>query len=188
MSILKDTLLQGGLAVGNLVATERDRPAQKGSIPERAQKRVRAVVTDGATKTAVSVGAPHAAREVARRAGENLLGKVAAGLARRPLVAAGAALLAVDAVREGARVVKGQIKPSEALTRLGGHATGLVGGAGGGYAGAALGSVLIPVPVVGTLAGGLIGSVVGSVAGDLAGRTAVQKVLEVGGGQKGSEP
>lgn len=178
MGMLKDAVLQGSLAVGNLLSSERDRPAQEGSTPERVKKRVRAVVSDGATKTVVSVAAPHAAREIAKRAGAGLIGKVAGSLASKPMVAAGAALLAMDAVRDGVRVAQGEMKPSEALEHLGASTTGLVGGASGAYVGAALGTVLIPVPILGTVAGGLVGSVAGSLAGDAVGRSAVRKVLE----------
>lgn len=178
MGILKDAVLQGSLAVGNLLSSERDRPAATGaSLAERAGKRVRAVAADGVAKTAVSVAAPHAAREVARRLGEGVVGRVAGSLARRPLVAAGAALLAVDAVRDGLRVVRGQMTPSQALEHLGASGAGLVGGAGGATVGAALGTVLIPVPVLGSVAGGLVGSVAGSFAGDALGREAIRKAL-----------
>lgn len=174
---IKDVVIQGGMAVGNLVAGEADRPKQKGDVQERVKKRVRAVATDGVTKTAASVGAPHAAREIAKRVGEGVIGKVASGLAARPMVAAGAALFVVDVVKDTSRVMKGEMKPSQAVEHLGGSATGIVGGAGGAYAGAILGSVLIPVPIVGAVVGSLAGSVAGSLAGDKVGRTAVQKVL-----------
>ena len=80
MNVLKDTVVQGSLALGNLVSGERDRPAgsTQGALPERMRRRVRAVATEGAAKTAVSVGAPHAAREIARRVGDGVIGRVAA--------------------------------------------------------------------------------------------------------------
>ena len=174
---IKDVVIQGGMAVGNLVAGESDRPKQEGSVEERVKKRVRAVAGDGVTKTAASVGAPHAAREIAKRVGQGVIGRVAAGLAARPMVAAGAALFAVDVVKDTARVIKGDMKPSHAMEHLGGSATGIVGGAGGAYAGAILGTVLIPVPFVGAIVGSLAGSVAGSLAGDSVGRTAIRKAL-----------
>ena len=177
MGVLTDLVVQGGLAVGNTVATERDRPASQGTAVQRAKRRVRAVVEDGAAKTVVSVGAPLAAREVARRAGAGLIGRVARGLAGKPVAAAGVAILGYDLVRDAARVVAGTMKPSEAIEHVCASATGLAGGAGGGYVGAALGTALIPVPVVGTLVGGVVGSVAGAVAGDVVGRSAARKAL-----------
>ena len=132
MGVVTDTVVSAGMAVGNVVATERDRPAQDtGRVDQRVKKRVAAVVTDGATKTAASVGAPHLAREVAKRLGHGLIGRVAAGLAAHPAAAAGAALLVVDVVRDAARVASGKMKPSQAVEHLGASTTGLLGGAGG---------------------------------------------------------
>jgi hypothetical protein len=180
MGVLKDTVVHGAMAVGNLVAGERSRPEGKGRLDERIKQRVQDMAADGAAKTATSVAAPHAARELAKRAGVGVVGRVAAGLAARPLVAAGAALWVYDAVSDGVRVARGTLKPSQAVEHLTGSASGLAGGAGGAYAGAVLGSMLIPVPVVGTLVGMLLGGVAGSVAADGVGRAAVRRVLEAG--------
>lgn len=180
---IKDAVVNAGMAVGNVVSGERDRPDLKGSMDQRIKQRASAVAGDATAKMATSVAAPHVAREVAKRAADSVVGRVAAGLAARPMVAAGAALLAVDAVRDGVRVVKGDMKPSAALEHLGASATGLVGGAGGAWAGALAGTLLIPVPVVGSVVGGLLGSVAGSLAGDQVGRSALRQVLH--GGRKG---
>jgi hypothetical protein len=178
MGILTNLVVQGGLAVGNTVATERDRPpGDQGTAVQRAKRRVRAVVGDGTAKTVVGVGAPLAAKEVARWAGAGLIGRVARGLAGKPVAAAGVAILAVDVVRDVARVVSGEMRPSQAIEHVCASATGLAGGAGGGYAGAALGTALIPVPLVGTVVGGVVGSVAGALAGDAVGRSAARKVL-----------
>lgn len=179
---IQDTVVNAGMAVGNVVAGERDRPDLPGSVDQRIKARAGAVVTDAGAKVTASVAAPHLAREVAKRAADSVVGRVAAGLAARPMVAAGAALLAVDVVRDGVRVASGAMKPSQAVEHLGASATGLVGGAGGAWAGALAGSLLIPVPLVGTIVGGLVGSLAGSLAGDQVGRSAMRAVLH--GGKK----
>jgi hypothetical protein len=183
MSIIKDLIMSAGVAVGSLASRERDRDSlsrhadgRPKPIKERAEDRVRAVATEGTARVAVSQTAHIAAKEVAKRATGETLKKVAGALAKRPALAAGSLLFAVDAARDGVRLARGKIDGQEFAERVGGNAAGMAGAGAGAYVGAIVGG--IAVPLVGTVVGSVVGGVVGGIGGDTYGRHRVREVFE----------
>jgi hypothetical protein len=183
MGLIKDLIMSAGVAAGSLASRERDRDSltrhedgRPKPIKERAENRVKAMATEGTARVAVSQTAHLAAKEVAKRATGDTLKKVAGALAKRPAVAAGALLFAVDAARDGVRLARGSIDGQEFSERVGGNAVGLAGAGAGAYVGAVVGSIALPL--VGTVVGSVVGGVVGGIGGDTYGRQRVREAFE----------
>lgn len=183
MSILKDIVMSASVAVGNVASRERDRDLETKhedgrpkALGERARGRVQAMVGEGTAKVVVSQTAHFGAKELAKRVGNETLKKVFGQLAKRPVVAAGAALFAFDAARDGVRLARGRIDSKEFAERVGGNGVGLVGSAAGAYVGSIVGT--FAMPVVGTMVGSVVGGVIGGIGGDTYGRKKVREVLD----------
>lgn len=182
MSVVKDIVMAASVAVGNVASRERDREMETTHedgrpkpLGERARGRMNALVGEGAAKVVVSQTAHLGAKELARRVSGETLKRVFGALAKRPVVAAGAALFAFDAVRDGVRLARGSIDRREFAERLGGNGVGLVGAAGGAWVGSVVGT--LAMPVVGTMVGSVVGGVVGGIGGDTYGRKKMRDVL-----------
>ena len=182
MSILKGVLMSASVAAGNIASRERDRRVELEDddgrprpLSERTEGRIQAIAVEGGAKLAVSQTAHLGAREIARRIGEGSLKRVFGALGRRPVAAAGSALLVFDTAREGVRFARGHIDGQEFAVRVGGNAAGMAGSMGGAYVGAMNGTMT--VPVLGTAVGGLVGGVVGGIGGDTYGRHKVRSMF-----------
>jgi hypothetical protein len=182
MSIVKDLVTSASVAAGNVASRERDREShatyddgRPRPIGERARGRVQALVSEGAVKLGVSQTAHFGAKEIAKRVGNETAKKFFGVLAKRPTVAAGAALFAFDTARDGFRLARGNIDRYDFAERIGGNVAGLAGSAVGAQVGAFVGS--LAMPVVGTVAGSIIGGVVGGIGGDTYGRSKVRNVV-----------
>lgn len=179
---IKDIVMSASVAVGNVASRERDRDVETTyadgrprPMAERAEGRMRSIVTEGTAKLVVSQTAHVGAKELAKRVSQEGLKKVLCQLAKRPAAAAGSALFAFDVARDGFRFARGRIDAGEFAERVGGNAVGLAGAAGGAYIGSFLGTLAIPV--VGTAVGSLVGGVIGGIGGDTYGRRKVRDVL-----------
>jgi hypothetical protein len=179
VSIIKDIVMSASVAAGNVASRERDRELETThedgrpkALGERAKQRMNAMIGEGATKVIVSQTAHIGAKEIAKRVSQETLKRVFGALAKRPTVAAGAALFAFDTARDGVRLARGSIDGKEFAERLGGNGVGLVGAAGGAYVGSFVGT--LAMPVVGTFIGSVIGGVVGGIGGDTYGRRTVR--------------
>ena len=184
MSVIKDIVMSASVAVGNVASRERDRELETThedgrpkALGERAKNRLNAVIGEGTAKVVVSQTAHLGAKELAKRVSGETLKKVFGALAKRPTVAAGAALFAFDTARDGFRLARGTIDSREFAERMGGNGVGLVGAAGGAWVGSLLGT--FAMPVVGTMVGSVIGGVVGGIGGDTYGRKKVRDMLGV---------
>jgi hypothetical protein len=181
MSVIRDVVMAASVAAGNVASRERDRDdathedGRPKAMGDRARGRVQAIIGEGTVKVAVSQTAHIGARELAKRVSKEGLKKVFGALAKRPLVAAGAALFAFDTARDGFRLARGTIDSREFAERLGGNGAGLVGAAGGAYVGSMLGT--FAMPIVGTAVGSVIGGVVGGIGGDTYGRHKVRDLI-----------
>lgn len=182
MSIIKDIVMSASVAVGNVASRERDRELETTyedgrpkALGERARQRVQAMVGEGTAKVVVSQTAHLGAKELAKRLSGETLKKVFGALAKRPAVAAGAALFAFDTARDGFRFARGSIDGREFAERLGGNGVGLAGAAGGAWVGSMVGT--LAMPVIGTLVGSVVGGVVGGIGGDTFGRRQVRQWL-----------
>ncbi len=182
MSILKDIVMSASVAVGNVASRERDREIENEhddgrpkALGDRARGRVQAMVGEGAAKIIVAETAQFGAKEIAKRVGGETLKKIFGQLAKRPVVAAGAALFAFDTAREGFRLARGTIDTKEFAERMGGNGVGLVGAAGGAYIGSILGT--FAMPVIGTAVGSVVGGVIGGIGGDTYGRKKVRSMI-----------
>lgn len=180
MSIIKDIVMSASVAVGNVASRERDRELETThddgrpkALGERARQRVQAMVGEGTAKVVVSQTAHLGAKELAKRVSGETLKKVFGALAKRPTVAAGAALFAFDTARDGFRLARGSIDGREFAERMGGNGVGLAGAAGGAWVGSMVGT--LAMPVVGTLIGSVLGGVVGGIGGDTFGRRQVRR-------------
>lgn len=184
MSIVKDIVMSASVAVGNVASRERDREMETThedgrpkALGERARGRLNAVIGEGTAKVVVSQTAHLGAKELAKRLSGETMKKVFGALAKRPVVAAGAALFAFDTARDGFRLARGTIDSKEFAERMGGNGVGLVGAAGGAWVGSMVGT--LAMPVVGTMVGSVIGGVIGGIGGDTYGRKKVRDVLGV---------
>jgi phage tail tape-measure protein len=184
MSIISDVVMSASVAVGNVASRERDRDMETTHedgrpkpLGERAKGRLNAIVGEGTAKVVVSQTAHFGAKEIAKRVSSETLKKVFGALAKRPAVAAGAALFAFDTARDGFRFARGDIDRHEFAERIGGNGVGLVGAAGGAWVGSLVGTVAMPV--IGTAVGSIIGGVVGGIGGDTFGRKKVRDLLGV---------
>lgn len=182
MSIVKDIVMSASVAVGNVASRERDRELETThedgrpkALGERARGRLNAVIGEGTAKVVVSQTAHLGAKELAKRLSGETMKKVFGALAKRPVVAAGAALFAFDTARDGFRLARGTIDSKEFAERMGGNGVGLVGAAGGAWVGSMVGT--LAMPVVGTMVGSVIGGVIGGIGGDTYGRKKVRDVL-----------
>lgn len=182
MSIIKDVVMSASVAVGNVASRERDRELETThddgrpkALGERARQRVQAMVGEGTAKVVVSQTAHLGAKEIAKRVSGETLKKVFGALAKRPAVAAGAALFAFDTARDGFRLARGTIDGREFAERLGGNGVGLAGAASGAWVGSMVGT--LAMPVIGTLVGSVVGGVVGGIGGDTFGRRQVRQWL-----------
>ena len=182
MSIIKDIVMSASVALGNVASRERDRELETThddgrpkALGERARQRVQAMVGEGTAKVVVSQTAHLGAKELAKRLSGETLKRVFGALAKRPAVAAGAALFAFDTARDSFRLARGSIDGREYAQRLGGNGIGLAGAAGGAWVGSMVGT--LAMPVVGTLVGSLVGGVVGGIGGDTFGRRQVRQWL-----------
>lgn len=182
MSLIRDLMVSASVAAGNVASRERDREGltsyddgRPRPLGERARGRVQAFVREGVAKLTVSQTAHFGAKEAAKRIGNETAKKVFGALAKRPAVAAGGALFAFDAARDGYRLARGNIDTPEFAERVGGNAAGLVGASAGAHVGAMIGT--LAMPVVGTVAGSVIGGVVGGIGGDTYGRKKVRNIL-----------
>lgn len=184
MSIVKDIVMSASVAVGNVASRERDRELETThedgrpkALGERARGRMNAMMGEGAAKVFVSQTAHLGAKELAKRLSGETLKKVFGALAKRPTVAAGAALFAFDAARDGFRLARGNIDSREFAQRMGGNGVGLVGAASGAWVGSMVGT--LAMPVVGTMVGSVVGGVVGGIGGDTYGRKKVRDILGI---------
>lgn len=182
MSIVKDIVMSASVAVGNVASRERDRELETThedgrpkALGDRAKGRLNAVIGEGTAKVIVSQTAHLGAKEIAKRVSQETLKKVFGALAKRPTVAAGAALFAFDTARDGFRLARGTIDGREFAERMGGNGVGLVGAAGGAWVGSLVGT--LAMPVVGTMVGSVIGGVVGGIGGDTYGRKKVRDLM-----------
>jgi hypothetical protein len=183
VSILKDVVMSASVAVGNTASRERDRDLETKhedgrpkALGDRARHRVQAMVGEGTAKVVVAETAHFGAKELAKRVGNETLKKVFGQLAKRPVVAAGAALFAFDAARDGLRLARGKIDTKEFAERMGGNGVGLVGSAAGAYVGSIVGT--FAMPIVGTMVGSVVGGVIGGIGGDTYGRKKVRSILD----------
>lgn len=190
MPLIRDLVMSASVAVGNVASRERDRSAEGDeadgrprAFSERARGRVQAMVTEGVAKVTVSQTAFLGARELAKRVGSDSARKVFGALAKRPTAAAGTALFAFDAARDGIRLARGEIESRQFAERVGGNAAGLAGAAVGAQVGAFVGT--LAMPLVGTAVGSVVGGVVGGVGGDTYGR---RKVRNIVGASEEEEP
>jgi len=184
MSIIKDIVMSASVAVGNVASRERDRDLETThedgrpkALGDRAKGRFNAMIGEGTAKVVVSQTAHLGAKEIAKRVSGETLKRVFGALAKRPIVAAGAALFAFDTARDGFRLARGTIDGREFAERMGGNGIGLAGAAGGAWVGSVLGT--FAMPVVGTMVGSVIGGVIGGIGGDTYGRKKVRDVLGV---------
>lgn len=182
MSVIKDVVMSASVALGNVASRERDRELETThedgrpkALGDRARNRLNAMLGEGAAKLAVSQTAQFGAKELARRLSSETARRIFGALAKRPVVAAGAALLAFDTARDGFRLARGTIDGREFAKRLGGNGVGLAGAAGGAWVGSIVGT--FAMPVVGSMVGSVIGGVVGGIGGDTYGRQKVRDVL-----------
>ena len=182
MSLISDIVMSASVAVGNVASRERDRELETThedgrpkALGERAKGRLNAVIGEGAAKVIVSQTAHMGAKELAKRVTGETLKKLFGALARRPTVAAGAALFAFDTARDGFRLARGSIDGREFAERMGGNGVGLAGAAGGAWVGSLVGT--LAMPVIGTMVGSVIGGVVGGIGGDTYGRNKVRDLM-----------
>lgn len=182
MPLIRDLVMSASVAVGNVASRERDRSAaaegedgRPRAFSARARGRVQAMVTEGVAKVTVSQTAFLGARELAKRVGNETAKKVFGALAQRPTAAAGSALFAFDAARDGIRLARGEIEAKQFAERLGGNAAGIAGAAVGAQVGAFVGT--LAMPLVGTAVGSVVGGVIGGVGGDTYGRRKVRSIV-----------
>jgi hypothetical protein len=182
VSIIKDIVMSASVAAGNVASRERDRELETThddgrpkALGERAKQRMNAMIGEGAAKVVVSQTAHLGAKEIAKRVSKEGLKRVFGALAKRPAVAAGAALFAFDAARDGVRFARGSIDGGEFAERVGGNGVGIVGAAGGAWVGSFVGT--LAMPVIGTMVGSVIGGVIGGIGGDTYGRRKVRQLL-----------
>lgn len=183
MSILKDIVMSASVAVGNVASRERDRDLETKhedgrpkALGDRARSRVQAMVGEGVAKVVVAETAHLGAKELAKRVGQETLKKIFGQLAKRPVVAAGAAIFAFDTARDGVRLARGKIDSKEFAERMGGNGAGLVGASAGAYVGSIVGT--FAMPIVGTAVGSVVGGVIGGIGGDTYGRKKVRTLLD----------
>lgn len=182
MSVISDIVMSASVAVGNVASRERDRELETThedgrpkALGDRAKGRLNAVIGEGTAKVIVSQTAHLGAKEIAKRVSGETLKKVFGALAKRPMVAAGAALFAFDTARDGFRLARGNIDGREFAERMGGNGIGLAGAAGGAWVGSLVGT--LAMPVIGTMVGSVIGGVVGGIGGDTYGRKKVRDLM-----------
>lgn len=182
MSVISDIVMSASVAVGNVASRERDRELETThedgrpkALGERAKGRLNAIIGEGTAKVVVSQTAHLGAKELAKRLSGETLKKVFGALAKRPAVAAGAALFAFDTARDGFRLARGSIDGREFAERMGGNGVGLAGAAGGAWVGSLVGT--LAMPVIGTMVGSVIGGVVGGIGGDTYGRKKVRDLM-----------
>ena len=173
---LRSTVRKTAVAVASFVTREADRePGEEGSIRERVRQRFNGMSFDASARLALSLSAQSLARWGARTLPNRGLGRLARGLASRPLAAAGVALFAFDAARDGVRLSRGGISGREFVERSSGNALGIASSAGGAVVGGAIGGVV--VPVVGAPIGSVLGGMVGGIGGDAVGRGLARTVV-----------
>jgi hypothetical protein len=182
VSLIRDVVMSASVAVGNAASRERDRDLETThddgrpkALGERARQRMNVMLKEGIGKVIVSQTAHLGAKEIAKRVGNEAAKRIFGQLAKRPIVAASAAIFAFDAARDGARLARGLINGREFAERVTGNSVGLAGAAGGAWIGSVLGT--FAMPVVGTAVGSVIGGVVGGIGGDTYGRAKVRDVL-----------
>ena len=182
MSVISDIVMSASVAVGNVASRERDREfetthedGRPKALGDRARGRLNAILGEGTAKVIVSQTAHLGAKELAKRVSGETLKKLFGALAKRPAVAAGAALFAFDTARDGYRLARGSIDGREFAERMGGNGIGLAGAAGGAWLGSLVGT--LAMPVVGTLVGSVVGGVVGGIGGDTYGRKKVRDLM-----------
>jgi hypothetical protein len=185
MSLVRDVVLSASVAIGNAASRERDRDMETvhedgrpKALGERAQQRMQAVVREGVGKVIVSQAATFGAKELAKRVGHEAIKRFFGQLAKRPIVAASAAIFAFDSARDGVRLARGDIGGREFAERVGGNSAGLAGAAGGAWVGSMLGT--FAMPVVGTMVGSVVGGVVGGIGGDTYGRAKIRELVGAG--------
>lgn len=172
---LRNTIRKAAVAAANLVIREgEDETTASTTVGARVRGRLRRMTLDAPAKMAISLSAQRLARMAARALPDRGLGRLARGLARRPLAASGVALFAFDAARDGVRLGRGHITSQEFVERASGNALGLASSAGGAVVGGALGGLVIPV--VGAPIGSFVGGMVAGVGGDAAGRRLARRV------------
>ncbi len=184
MGLIRDVVMSASVAAGNVASRERDRDlatthddGRPKALGDRARGRVQAIVGESVAKVVVSQSAHLGAKELAKRLSGETLKRIFGAIGKRPVAAAGAALFAFDAARDGLRLAKGDIDSTEFAERMGGNGVGLVGAAGGAWVGSFIGT--LAMPVIGTAIGSVLGGVVGGIGGDTYGRKKVRDIMGV---------
>lgn len=176
LGVLKDTIQKAAVATASIVTqvAVKQRFTSEGE-PETVRKRARDQALNAASKMFVGQSAQAFARAGARYLPKIGVGRIVHSLSKRPVAAAGVALFAVDAVRDGLHYSQGSIDGQELAERTSGHAFGLASSAGGAAVGAAIGSAIMPL--IGTAVGGIVGGMVAGAGGTAAGRSVARSVV-----------